>query len=637
MSPLSVSLLARKSLWSLLIIMRPITLSIVLINKTILIEWTIIHAFSTALTIPIILDPTGLIFSLTVLFISSNVLHFANTYIIDEVHIKRFTYLVLAFVASMNLLIFIPHIITLIIGWDGLGLTSFLLVIYYQNPKSLAAGIITALTNRIGDVLILVRIALTLNQGHWLIISIDFHPLRFITCIFIIIAAMTKRAQIPFSRWLPAAMAAPTPVSALVHSSTLVTAGVFLLIRFYPFLHHFPMFHYTLLTAATLTIFIAGINALAEADLKKIIALSTLRQLGVMIASLGLGLPTLAFFHLVTHALFKALLFVCAGTLIHIHHHSQDLRTVGNLAHQIPLTTTILTAANAALCGLPFIAGFYSKDLIIEISLFNSSSLPILVLFLLATAMTAGYSIRIMSTSLWSPNMSLPIQMTSDQDTNTTTPMLLLGLGAVIRGAAFNWIVLAPLHEPFLPGILKWSPFLLTILGGYVVFLVTTQPNAVWTKLTITHNANALIWFLAPLSTQFILKPTSKLNHLLLKVVDQGWIELLGGQGMNLATSGISKSLQSIQKTSIITHLTLITLVLMLFISCIDSLNKARLWRSRDDITSPCNIYSINSTLAFHARSMGSIKYTEDNLIKIITLGVINQHTAVPWLSPRSW
>lgn len=139
-------------------------------------------------------------------------------------------------------------------------------------------------------------------------------------------AAITKRAQIPFSRWLPAAIAAPTPVSALVHSSTLVTAGVFLLIRFYNFLHTLPHFNSIILFIAVSTIFIAGLRATTECDIKKIIALSTLSQLGIIITRIGLNMPNLAYFHIVTHALFKALLFICAGAFINEHLHTQDLR-----------------------------------------------------------------------------------------------------------------------------------------------------------------------------------------------------------------------------------------------------------------------------------------------------------------------
>lgn len=233
-------------------------------------------------------------------------------------------------------------------------------------------------------------------------------------------------------------MAAPTPVSALVHSSTLVTAGVFLLIRFYPFLSSFIYFHIILLCSATVTILMAGFNAMAECDLKKIIALSTLSQLGVMIRRIGMGLPMLTFFHLITHALFKALLFLCAGTLIHLFHHSQDLRTVGNLREQMPLTTTTLLRANLALCGFPFIAGFYSKDLIIEISMFKGVNIFIILIFFVATILTAAYSIRLTITALSRCGISLPVQCIHDEDVNVTTPIMFLGVGAIVGGAALN-------------------------------------------------------------------------------------------------------------------------------------------------------------------------------------------------------
>lgn len=256
--------------------------------------------------------------------------------------------------------------------------------------------------------------------------------------VLIIIAAITKRAQIPFSSWLPAAIAAPTPVRALVHSSTLVTAGVFLLIRFYPYLSKFRIFNNIILIIASITIFIAGIRALVECDIKKIVALSTLSQLGVIMASIGLGLPHLAFFHLITHALFKALLFVCVGRLIHLHHHRQDLRVMGNLRAQIPLTLGCLNIANMALCGLPFMAGFYSKDLIIEMSLYNSYSYVIVVLFILSTIITAAYSIRLTITGLISISIGIRIQYIRDNSNNNTSPIIILSVGAIIGGALIN-------------------------------------------------------------------------------------------------------------------------------------------------------------------------------------------------------
>lgn len=161
-------------------------------------------------------------------------------------------------------------------------------------------------------------------------------------------------------------MAAPTPVSALVHSSTLVTAGVFLLIRFYPVLSQSPYTHIALLLTGRITMLLAGISASVEFDFKKIVAFSTLSQLGVIIFRLGLGMPNLAFFHLLTHAIFKALLFLCVGTAIHLHGHMQDLRVIGNLVTRVPIIQTGMMMSNLALCGIPFLRGFYSKDLILE-------------------------------------------------------------------------------------------------------------------------------------------------------------------------------------------------------------------------------------------------------------------------------
>lgn len=195
-------------------------------------------------------------------------------------------------------------------------------------------------------------------------------------------------------------MAAPTPVSALVHSSTLVTAGIFLIIRFYDFLSTFTLFSPILILSASLTIFMAGLSAITECDLKKIIALSTLSQLGVIMARLALGYPKLAFFHLITHALFKALLFICAGSIIHFHHHGQDLRTVGNLTNQLPLTIAAILVANMSLCAAPFLSGFYSKDLILELSVFNPLNYIIIFLFFRATICTAAYSLRLIFTAI---------------------------------------------------------------------------------------------------------------------------------------------------------------------------------------------------------------------------------------------
>ena len=540
-----------------------------IINKTVLVEWQITSINSANIYIIVILDPIGLLFRSTVLFISANVLYFSTSYIANEKFLKRFIHLVLLFVLSINLLIFIPHIIILLLGWDGLGLVSFLLVIYYQNAKSLAAGIITALINRVGDVLILLRVGWTLNQGHWNIINIWRSSFSVIIILSIIVAGITKRAQIPFSRWLPAAIAAPTPVSALVHSSTLVTAGVFLIIRFYPFLHKLRLFNASLLIIATITILIAGIRAIAECDIKKIIALSTLSQLGVIIIRIGLNFPILAFFHLLTHALFKALLFLCAGNIIHIHHHSQDLRFIGNLTIQIPLTSSCLLIANIALCGRPFLAGFYSKDIIIESTLYFSNNFIIITMLIIATALTAAYSIRIIISVIWGPLSRLPLQYTSDEDTNTTTPIINLCLGAISAGAIMNWLIFQPIIEPILSLELKLAALLATIVGVISRIIINSSNNSsssIIINIPWFHNAAALIWFLVPVIRQGMLKSPIKIAHKLLRSIDQGWVEIYGAQGLFKSSSYLSSNKEKWISSITTSHLSLSFLFLIILL-----------------------------------------------------------------------
>lgn len=554
------SFIARKLLWT--IFPLPLIISIYLFstNKTIIISWTILSFNASNISLPFICDPWGILFSRTVLFISANVIHFAVPYIRRDKFIPRFSILVLIFVISINLLIFIPNLICLLLGWDGLGIVSFILVTYYQNPKSLAAGIITALINRVGDVIILLSITLLLNLGQWSIITTWETPDLKLIRILIIVAGITKSAQIPFSRWLPAAIAAPTPVSALVHSSTLVTAGVFLLFRFHPTLITFPLYSKRLLIIAASTIFIAGIAAISECDIKKIIALSTLSQLGVMIRSLGLNLPILALFHLITHALFKALLFLTAGSIINFHHHSQDLRFIGNLVISSPLTISSLLIANLALCGRPFLAGFYSKDLILEISLFNPTNILVIILFFIATLLTARYSIRFIITVIWNSSNSLPFQYTKDSNSKFTTPILLLTGSTILRGATLNWIRFNFLPEPVLPQHLKLLPLIVTLAGVYLAYIITSKLNASYINMPLTHWLNRSIWFLQPLTSQGIIYQPLKTSHSLLTIIDRGWLELFRSQGISKLCLYNSSTLSLFTKNRTTTHLSLITL-----------------------------------------------------------------------------
>lgn len=570
---MSIYNIISRSLWLGFFLILSFASYFCLISKTMIIEWTFFSFNSVQLSIPLIIDKWGLIFSSFVLFISANVLQFGSTYIDSDPFPRRFVTLLLLFILSINFLIFIPHLIILLIGWDGLGIVSFILVVHYQTPKALGAGIITALRNRIGDVLIILAIAIILNQGFWYVTPSLFY-LSTPTILCILGAAITKRAQIPFSSWLPAAMAAPTPVSALVHSSTLVTAGVFLLFRFYPLLSNSPLFHRILLIIAILTIFIAGINAINECDIKKIIALSTLRQLGVITASLAIAQPFLTLFHLLTHALFKALLFVCAGGLIYFFSHAQDIRQFGNTAVLLPLTSSCLLVANLALIGTPFLAGFYSKDIILEFCLFAPFNIITTTLFLAATLFTSIYSMRfLVYTSLTTP-LSFPLANAHDTKNNLNSPIIALTFGAISSGAALNWLLLSPLAEPTLPSILKIIIPVSIFLVALIIFTLSTSASPSIIQYKPINNFNATIWFLTPLSTQQILSLRLPVSHNLLKSLDQGWGELSSRQGLALLSSSGAKANASWQNTSIIPSLTAFFIIfLILIILCYDSLN----------------------------------------------------------------
>nr|YP_009974961.1 NADH dehydrogenase subunit 5 [Platynereis massiliensis]QNJ33935.1 NADH dehydrogenase subunit 5 [Platynereis massiliensis] len=491
------------------------------IGTCVLIEWDVILFSSFTFTLPIILDPTSMIFMSTVLTIASSVTQFAKTYMAHDKSSDRFTILVLLFILSMVFLILFPHTITLLLGWDGLGVTSFVLVIYYNNPKSLGAGMITALTNRIGDVMLLITIALMMNEGQWLITNIWANEIPSWVALLILIAAMTKSAQMPFSSWLPAAMAAPTPVSALVHSSTLVTAGVYLLYRFYPLMKTFMLFKPILLMISTMTMLMASASAMAECDMKKIIALSTLSQVAVMMFTLSIGLPEIAFFHLITHALFKALLFICAGNMIDIHHHSQDLRLMGNISSQLPTISAAISIANLALCGAPFMAGFYSKDLIIETSsmLLSEKNIIIMIMFITATILTTAYSTRFSIYILMNHTCSPSAQYSSEGAPQYLSVITLTFL-AISGGAITNWLFTTPVCEPNFSSFTKTIAPTMIALGSIMGIMTFMSPVNSKSFILTSH---CFMWFLTPLSTHFMPKITMILPFMELKETDQGW------------------------------------------------------------------------------------------------------------------
>nr|YP_010697704.1 NADH dehydrogenase subunit 5 [Neptis namba]WCF76502.1 NADH dehydrogenase subunit 5 [Neptis namba] len=506
-------------------------------NMVVFLEWEIISFNSVSVVMSILLDWMSLLFMMFVSLISSSVIYYSRSYMSSELNLNRFIILVLLFVFSMILLIISPNMISIFLGWDGLGLVSYCLVIYYQNMKSYNAGMLTALSNRIGDVMILMLVAWMLNYGSWnYIFYLNFMSNDFsmkIIGLLVIIAAMTKSAQIPFSSWLPAAMAAPTPVSALVHSSTLVTAGVYLLIRFNNLLVDMFFFKVLLLLSG-LTMMMSGICANYEFDLKKIIALSTLSQLGLMMSILSMGFYDLAFFHLLTHAMFKALLFMCAGVVIHMMNDNQDIRLMGGISFYIPLTSLCLNISNLALCGIPFLAGFYSKDIILEMVSLSNLNLLVFYLYYFSTGLTMFYTIRLLIYLMVSDYNLLSIYNLYDEDYTMLKSMFILLFMSLISGSFLSWLIFNYPYMIYLPFSLKMMVIYVSLLGLLVGVLISNMKIYSLNKFLMFYNFSffsATMWFLPNLSTYGLNYYFLSLGQNLVKTMDMGWSEMYSGQG----------------------------------------------------------------------------------------------------------
>nr|UXP34517.1 NADH dehydrogenase subunit 5 [Monolepta hieroglyphica] len=515
------------------------SLYFLIFNMIYILEWLIISINSMNFMFVILLDWMSLMFMSFVLFISSMVIFYSEEYMSGDLNKNRFILLVVMFVLSMMLLIISPNLVSILLGWDGLGLVSYCLVIYYQNIKSFNAGMLTALSNRIGDVALLMVIAWMLNYGDWnLIFYLEImkdDKIMQLIGMLMILAAMTKSAQIPFSSWLPAAMAAPTPVSSLVHSSTLVTAGVYLLIRF-NFLNESLML--VLVFISSMTMFMSGLGANFEFDLKKIIALSTLSQLGFMMSILALGDYKLAFFHLLIHAIFKALLFMCAGNIIHNLSNCQDIRYMGGLIKQLPLTCTYLNICNLSLCGLPFMSGFYSKDLIVEFMSMNYLNIYIYMIFFISIGLTVSYSFRLVYYSLTGNYNFLSLSMMSEMSFIMLKGMSGLILFVVFSGSMFSWLIFSVPYYICLPLIMKMMTLFMISIGiwlGYELSKFKISYNSLSMKYLSFSLFLSLMWNMPVLSTLGINYYPIYFGKIYIKLFDQGWLEYYGG--LNLVNS----------------------------------------------------------------------------------------------------
>nr|QNJ33288.1 NADH dehydrogenase subunit 5 [Hermerius intermedia] len=541
-------------------------------DYVLIVEYSLIQLNSSSVIMSLVFDWMSLVFASFVLFISSMVIYYSEEYMFGDLSLNRFILLVVMFVLSMILLIFSPNLISILLGWDGLGLVSYCLVIYYQNTKSYNAGMLTALSNRVGDVALLMSIAWMVNYGSWsYVYYLDYMKNDYsmiLISFLVMMAAMTKSAQIPFSSWLPAAMAAPTPVSSLVHSSTLVTAGVYLLIRFNSAFSDNLMI--LLVFISSMTMFMSGLGANFEFDLKKIIALSTLSQLGLMMSILALGGYNLAFFHLLTHALFKALLFMCAGNIIHNLGNHQDIRYMGGLVRHLPLTCAFFNVCNFSLCGLPFLSGFYSKDLIVEVMSMQFLSVYIYLVFYISIGLTVSYSFRLIFYSLTGSYNYMTLGSLSEGGLIMLKGMGGLILWVIISGSMLQWLMFSTPYFVCLPSLLKLMTLLMIMFGsliGYEMGKFSLNYQCKSLKMLTFSMFCGSMWNMPVISTFGINFYPTFAGELYSKIFDQGWLEYYGGQnlGRKLSMSSQLFQLFSANHLKIYFMMTIFWLVVLIY------------------------------------------------------------------------
>jgi NADH-ubiquinone oxidoreductase chain 5 len=519
-------------------------------------------------------------------------------------HIQRFFSYLSAFTAGMLVLICGGNFFVMFVGWEAIGVVSYLLINYYfTRIQSNKAAILAFTMNRGGDMLMSIGFfaifqtfaSLNYSEVFSLVPYISNNAISIIA-LFLLGGALAKSANIPLHSWLPGSMEAPTPVSALLHAATLVTAGIYLLIRISPLLEYSSSVLLIITIIGSTTAFFAATCGLLQNDLKRIIAFSTISQLGYMMMAIGLSQYNVALMHTVNHAFFKALLFLGAGAVIHSFQDQQDVRKMGGLINFLPLTYTVMLVGSLSLLATPYLTGFYSKDLILELafSQYSFSGTYAYILGSVTAGITAFYSFRLISlVFLTYPNAPKEsYKYSHESKLAVVLPLIILSLFSIFFGYIFsdlfvgigsdffkNAIFIHPNSislveaEFSINPLLKLLPAIFSLLGMLTaILLYHLFPNSL---INLTNSIPFLRniykffngkYYFDVLYNQFFISNGLKLGYSISKELDRGVIELLGPYGLSKYLVNVSNNLAKLDTGVITTYALYITLALIYLI-----------------------------------------------------------------------
>lgn len=553
---------------------------------------------------------------LIVVFAVSTLVHLYSTeYMSEDPHLPRFISYLSLFTFFILILITSDNFIGLFLGWEGVGLCSYLLIsFWFTRIQANKAAIQAIIVNRIADLAFTVGVLVIfytfqsvefsvvfglapyLTASTILFGNVEIAPLPLI-CTLLFLGACGKSAQIGLHTWLPSAMEGPTPVSALIHAATMVTAGVFLLIRCSPMFECVPSVLMFITFIGASTAFMSATAGLVQNDLKKVIAYSTCSQLGYMVFACGLSQYALSLFHLANHAFFKALLFLSAGAVIHSISNEQDLRRLGGLARALPYTYAMFLIGSLALMGFPFLTGFYSKDIILEVA---AASITVPGTFaywlgLITAFFTAFYSFRLLYLAFYGASRSpRPYLVIAHELTGRMAfSLAVLSLGSIFLGYMARDLFIgfgtsfwngSIYHAPaftgtqivgeFLPFFIKITPFFGSILSVGLVFLINSflfeqQVAKLYnnSKLGGLYRFLSHKWYFDTVYNRFVNRPLLEgAYNLVFALIDKGLLETFGPTGLGSLTTKIGATITSQQTGRVFEYAWLMLGILYLYI-----------------------------------------------------------------------